>query len=135
MLEALDVRLSLVACALRSRPRALFSARSLYSSALPSVFQFLSHFAYRTRLCQFWLSRLCVSTATPLRLVCCAFAPLLFSLLCLCSATSALLSLVSALLISSLLCSVSASRSVPETSTKADFFLKLTQLLDYTELF
>ena len=119
MLEALDVRLSLVACALRSRPLALVSARSLYSSALHSVFQFLSHFAYHTRFCQFWLSRLCVSSATPLRLVCCAFAPLLFSLLCLCSVTSLLCSsrLCTALL--SLLCSVSASRSVPETSTNS----------------
>ena len=131
MLEALDVRLSLVACALRSRPLALFSARSLYSSALHSVFQFLSHFAYRTRFCQFWLSRLCVSTATPLRLVCCAFAPLLFSLLCLVLLSALLCSrlcsalLVSALLISSLLCSVSASRSVPKTSTLAQSQLNL----------
>jgi hypothetical protein len=59
------VRLSLVACASRSRPRTLFSSRTPYSSALHSVFQLFSHFSYCTLLCQYWLLRLCVSSAAP----------------------------------------------------------------------
>ena len=116
------------------RNHAHCSERALYIVARsPACSSFFLILAYRTRFCQFWLLRLCVSSATPLRLVCCAIAPLLFSLLCslFCSSSVRLCTahLVSALLISSLLCSVSASRSAFKTSTP--FFLKTVNILLY----
>ena len=111
----------LPACCIRSHAHS--SLRALYIVARsPACSSFFLVLSYRTLLCQF------LASTPPLRLVCCAFAPLLLRRLCCTSlwrlSSSALLSasafcsaLSSLHCHLSLDCSVSASRLAFETST------------------